>query len=74
MYPFTVRTSLDLFIYLEEVPGSVDMPLCESEDIWFVLTRGSGLHREEKLRSAVIFYIPVTYQTYEESSPTLLGG
>lgn len=52
MYPFTVRTSLDLFIYREEVPGNVDVMLCENGDIWLVLTRGSGPHREEKLRSA----------------------
>lgn len=48
MYPFTVRTSLDLFIYLEEVPGSVDMPLCKNGEIRFILNRDSSLHRGGK--------------------------
>lgn len=43
MYLFTVRTSLDLFIYREEVPGSVDVMLCENGDIWLVLTRAVAL-------------------------------
>lgn len=41
-------------IYLEEVPDSADMLLCESGTIGLVLTQGSGPPRGEKLRSAVV--------------------
>lgn len=63
---------MDLFIYPEEVPGSVDMPLCENEEIWCVLTRDSGLHTGKKAQ--VSCHTQVTHQTHEESSPAMYVG
>lgn len=59
-------------IYLEEVPASLDMLLCENGDHRAGPQPGQWPHRGEKLGPAVMFRR--LYQTYGESSLALLGG